>query len=235
MRARDGFTKHHFRLPNAGRRGRTCLGNASRSYALGISCMYVIRSECMLMLMYWPKLLLAANLLAIPATALAKSGLYVFYREFIGPTQSAYFILIPAVLSIASFVVVWMFQLLACSPVEAAWDLRFYTETSCHSRYYCGTVQASVEILTDLYLTCFLLFKAFPLQMHIRGKVRVVSYFLSSLLTLVPTALRLHISVSGHGNQNPDPTWDLFRMATYWLYNANCIIKSSTHVTDPPW
>ncbi|EGU73597.1 hypothetical protein IWW34DRAFT_905710 [Fusarium oxysporum f. sp. albedinis] len=115
-------------------------------------------------------LLLAANLLAIPGAALAKSGLYVFYREFIGPTQSAYFILIPAVLSIASFVVVWMFQLLACSPVEAAWDLRFYTETSCHSRYYCGTVQASVEILTDLYLTCFLLFKAFPLQMHIRGK-----------------------------------------------------------------
>ncbi|RKK23996.1 hypothetical protein BFJ67_g16864 [Fusarium oxysporum f. sp. cepae] len=58
-------------------------------------------------------LLLAANLLAIPATALAKSGLYVFYREFIVPTQSAYFILIPAVLSIVSFVVVWMFQLLA--------------------------------------------------------------------------------------------------------------------------
>ncbi|KAI3572148.1 hypothetical protein IWW34DRAFT_824449 [Fusarium oxysporum f. sp. albedinis] len=115
-------------------------------------------------------LLLAANLLAIPGTALAKSGLYVFYREFIGPTQSAYFILIPAVLSIVSFVVVWIFQLLACSPVEAAWDLRFYTETSCHSRYYFGTVQASVEILTDLYLTCFLLFKAFPLQMHIRGK-----------------------------------------------------------------
>ncbi|TVY74549.1 hypothetical protein Focb16_v005927 [Fusarium oxysporum f. sp. cubense] len=82
-------------------------------------------------------LLLAANLLAIPATALAKSGLYFFYREFIGPTQSAYFILIPAVLSIVSFVIVWIFQLLACSPVEAAWDLRFYTETSCHSRYYC--------------------------------------------------------------------------------------------------
>ncbi|EXL65373.1 hypothetical protein FOPG_18398, partial [Fusarium oxysporum f. sp. conglutinans race 2 54008] len=52
MRARDGFTKHHFRLPNAGRRGRTCLGNASRSCALGINCMYVIRSEFMLMLMY---------------------------------------------------------------------------------------------------------------------------------------------------------------------------------------
>ncbi|EGU86780.1 hypothetical protein FOXB_02705, partial [Fusarium oxysporum f. sp. conglutinans Fo5176] len=116
-------------------------------------------------------LFLAATLLAIPATAFAKSGLYVRHLELMGRTQSTYFILIPAILSMVAFVVVWIIQLLACSPIEAAWDLRFYTETSCHSRYYCGTVQASVQILTDLYFTCFVFYTTFGLQIPMRGKL----------------------------------------------------------------
>ncbi|KAK2480359.1 hypothetical protein H9L39_07927 [Fusarium oxysporum f. sp. albedinis] len=154
-------------------------------------------------------LLLAANLLAIPATALAKSGLYVFYHEVIGVTPRAYFILIPAAFSIVAFVVMWIIQLFACTPIQAAWNLTYYTETSCHSRYYCGTAQASVGILADLCITSLALFRTFQLQMPIRGKLEVLSYFFSSLVTLVPAALRLHISVSGHEKENHDPTWDL--------------------------
>ncbi|KAI8396335.1 hypothetical protein FOFC_20622 [Fusarium oxysporum] len=116
-------------------------------------------------------LLLAANLLAIPATALAKSGLYVFYHEVIGVTPRAYFILIPAAFSIVAFVVMWIIQLFACTPIQAAWNLTYYTETSCHSRYYCGTAQASVGILADLCITSLALFRTFQLQMPIRGKL----------------------------------------------------------------
>ncbi|PCD22255.1 hypothetical protein AU210_016045 [Fusarium oxysporum f. sp. radicis-cucumerinum] len=119
-------------------------------------------------------LLLAANLLAIPATALAKSGLYVFYHEVIGVTPRAYFILIPAAFSIVAFVVMWIIQLFACTPIQAAWNLTYYTETSCHSRYYCGTAQASVGILADLCITSLALFRTFQLQMPIRTDIRLL-------------------------------------------------------------
>jgi hypothetical protein len=174
------------------------------------------------MLILCPKLILAANLLAIPGTALAKLVLCVVYYRLSPMPWYRYAIYGTAILMVVAFTSVWFSLLLACKPVEAAWNLRLFTGSNCIDRYPVHILQASIGGVTDLVLMVITFITILPLQMPREKKAAVIAFLSTGLLTLGAAVARLVILVTRL--KDPDTTFVLAQVTLCLIVEANLVI-----------
>ncbi|WZH50364.1 uncharacterized protein QYS62_011608 [Fusarium acuminatum] len=167
-------------------------------------------------------LILAANLLVIPGTALAKLVLCVVYYRLSPMPWYRYVIYGTAVLMVVAFTSVWFSLLLACKPVEAAWNLRLFTGSNCIDRYPVHILQASIGGVTDLVLMVITFITILPLQMQREKKAAVIAFLSTGLLTLGAAVVRLVILVTRL--KDPDTTFVLAQGTLCLIVEANLVI-----------
>jgi uncharacterized membrane protein YhaH (DUF805 family) len=174
------------------------------------------------MLIFCSKLILAANLLVIPGTALAKLVLCVVYYRLSPMPWYRYVIYGTSVLMVVAFTSVWFSLLLACKPVEAAWNLRLFTGSNCIGRYPVHILQASIGGAADLVLMVITFITILPLQMSREKKAAAIAFLSTGLLTLGAAVARLVILVTRL--KDPDTTFVLAQGTLCLIVETNLVI-----------
>ena len=168
------------------------------------------------------QLIHATTLTVIPGTVLAKLVLCVFYYRLSPVVWYRYAIIFTAVITVAAFTAVWFAVEFACTPIEAAWNLRLFTGTNCIDRPPVYMLQAIMGGVTDIMLMLLPLPTLFRLQMSWKQKAAILCWFGTGLVTLGAAVARLVILIPSL--QNADTTFVLAQGTLWLIVEANLII-----------
>lgn len=158
----------------------------------------------------------------IPGTVLAKLVLCIFYFRLSRIRWYRYSIHFTAFITIAAFASVWFSVQFACTPIEAAWNLRLFTGTNCIDRPPVYMLQAIMGGVTDVMLMVLPLPIILRLQMSWKQKAGLVAWFGTGLLTLGAAVARLVILIPSL--DNADTTFVLAEGTLWLIVEANLII-----------
>ncbi|WQF85313.1 hypothetical protein CDEST_10327 [Colletotrichum destructivum] len=164
----------------------------------------------------------ATTLTVIPGTVLAKLVLCIFYYRLSPITWYRYALLFTSFITVAAFTAVWFAVQFACTPIEAAWNLRLYTGTNCIDRPPVYMLQAIMGGVTDILLIVLPLPIILRLQMSWKQKAALVAWFCTGLITFGAAVARLVILIPSL--KNADTTFILAQGTLWLIVEANLII-----------
>lgn len=168
------------------------------------------------------QLIHATTLTVIPGTVLAKLVLCIFYFRLSPIRWYRYSIHFTAFITVAAFASVWFSVQFACTPIEAAWNLRLFTGDNCIDRPPVYMLQAIMGGVTDVMLMILPLPIILRLQMSWKQKAGLVAWFGTGLLTLGAAVARLVILIPSL--DNADTTFILAEGTLWLIVEANLII-----------
>lgn len=146
----------------------------------------------------------------------------IFYYRLSPVTWYRYAIIFTAIITVAAFTAVWFAVEFACTPIEAAWNLRVFTGTNCIDRPPVYMLQAIMGGVTDIMLMLLPLPSVLRLRMSWRHKAALIGWFATGLLTLGAAVARLVILIPSL--KNPDTTYVLAQGTLWLIVEANLII-----------
>ncbi|KAF6824287.1 hypothetical protein CMUS01_10322 [Colletotrichum musicola] len=164
----------------------------------------------------------ATTLTVIPGTVLAKLVLCIFYDRLSPIVWYHYAIMFTSFITVAAFTAVWFSVQFACTPIEAAWNLRLYTGTNCIDRPPVYMLQAIMGGVTDILLMVLPLPIILRLQMSWKQKAALVVWFGTGLITFGAAVARLIILIPSL--KNSDTTFVLAQGTLWLIVEANLII-----------
>ncbi|KAF9874988.1 hypothetical protein CkaCkLH20_07682 [Colletotrichum karsti] len=164
----------------------------------------------------------ATTLTVIPGTVLAKLVLCIFYDRLSPVVWYHYAIMFTSAITVAAFTAVWFSVQFACTPIEAAWNLRLFDGTNCIDRPPVYMLQAIMGGVTDIMLMALPLPTIYQLQMSWKQKAALVAWFGTGLITLGAAVARLVILIPSLKNQ--DTTFVLAQGTLWLIVEANLII-----------
>lgn len=175
-----------------------------------------------MMTMLCLQLIHATTLIVIPGTVLAKMVLCIFYYRLSPVTWYRYSIYFTAFVTVAAFASVWFAVEFACTPIEAAWNLRLMATAKCIDRPPVYMLQAVMGGVTDIMLMVLPLPIVLCLQMSWKQKAAVGAWFGTGIVTLIAAVARLWILMPTL--KKTDTTFVLADGTLWLIVEANLII-----------
>lgn len=145
----------------------------------------------------------------------------IFYYRLSPVNWYRYSIYFTAFITVAAFTSVWFAVEFACTPIEAAWNLRLMATAKCIDRPPVYMLQAVMGGVTDIMLMVLPLPIVLRLQMSWKQKAAVGAWFGTGIITLIAALARLWILVPTM--KKTDTTFVLADGTLWLIVEANLI------------